>query len=310
MKKKILITGAHGDIAQSIYKIIKKNYKNKYDIEGIDILSNGPGEYIFDKVFKAPKANSNKYGKFINKIGAQYLLIIPTTENEMDYFSKNIILIKKFPILMNKPEIIKLFLNKLSTHKFLSLNNIYASKFSLPLRNIKTYQKPFFLKTIYGHGNQDYKIINSKTKFNSLNELNKNQWIAQEYFNKKYDEYTCSIIKIENFIYTIILKRKLLKGLTYYAETVKNKNIDIALRNIANKVKLEGSINIQLKILKKRIGIFEINPRLSSTVLMRDMLGFKDCIWWIEYFLNKKTPSNVKIKNKKILKKYKEVFVN
>ena len=75
-------------------------------------------------------------------------------------------------------------------------------------------------------------------------------------------------------------------------------------------MKLEGSINIQLKILKKRIGIFEINPRLSSTVLMRDMLGFKDCIWWIEYFLNKKTPSNVKIKYKKILKKYTEVFVN
>lgn len=310
MKKKILITGAHGDIAQSIYKLIKKNYKNKYDIEGIDILPNGPGEYIFDKVFKAPKANSNKYGKFINKIGEQYLLIIPTTENEMDYFSKNLNLIKKFPILMNKPEIIKLFLNKMSTHKFLSLNNIYPSKFCLPLSNIKTYKKPFFLKTIYGHGNQNYKIINSKTKFNSLNEFKKNQWIAQEYFSKKYEEYTCSIIKIEKFIYTIILKRKLLKGLTYYAETVKNKNIDIALRNIANKVKLEGSINIQLKILKKRIGIFEINPRLSSTVFMRDMLGFKDCIWWMEYFLNKKTPSNVKIKYKKIFKKYKEVFVN
>ena len=23
---------------------------------------------------------------------------------------------------------------------------------------------------------------------------------------------------------------------------------------------------------------------------MRHMLGFKDCIWWIEYFLNKKIP--------------------
>jgi carbamoyl-phosphate synthase large subunit len=105
------------------------------------------------------------------------------------------------------------------------------------------------------------------------------------------------------------LKRKLNKGITYYGEVIKNKKIDNALRKIAEITKLAGSLNIQLKIFNKKISIFEINPRLSSTVMMRHMLGFKDCIWWINYFLDKKIPKKPKIKMKRILKILEEKFI-
>ena len=38
---KILVTGANGDIAISIYKIIKKNFKNNIKIDGTEIESHG-----------------------------------------------------------------------------------------------------------------------------------------------------------------------------------------------------------------------------------------------------------------------------
>ena len=46
MKRKILITGAHGDIGISVYKILKKNFKNKFLIDGMDCKSNGPGSFF------------------------------------------------------------------------------------------------------------------------------------------------------------------------------------------------------------------------------------------------------------------------
>ena len=135
-----------------------------------------------------------------------------------------------------------------------------------------------------------------------MQKTRKNNWMAQEYFDDKYDEYTCCVIKLDTFISTIILKRKLNNGITYYAEVIKNNKIQKAIKKIAEKINLNGSINIQLKIYKNKISIFEINPRLSSTVMMRHMLGFKDCVWWVEFFLYQKFPKKTNIQQKKILK--------
>ena len=82
------------------------------------------------------------------------------------------------------------------------------------------------------------------------------------------------------------------------------------LFNLAEKINLEGSINVQLKINKKRYAIFEINPRLSSTVMMRHKMGFKDCVWWINYNLRKKIPKfKFKIKKIKMIKFFSEKFI-
>jgi carbamoyl-phosphate synthase large subunit len=309
MKKKILITGAQGDIAQSICRIILKNYKNKIIINGSDIVGSGPSDYIFNKIIYSPRPNTKQYKLFIKKVAKIYDLIIPTTEDEIKFFSYNDKIANGVPLLINKSHIAKIFLNKISTHNFLHLNKIFHPKFSIPLNLIKKYKDPFFLKKIYGHGSKNYKLINTAYKFKKLKMLKKDQWMAQEFYDNKFDEYTCCVIKLDNFISSIVLKRKLNKGMTYFAEVIQNRKIEKALRKIAEISKLEGSLNVQLKIFNNKISIFEINPRLSSTVMMRHMLGFKDCIWWIDYFLNKKIPIKPKIKNRKILKILEEKFI-
>ena len=310
MKKKILITGAQGDIGQSICKIIRKEFKGKFRIDGIDILESGSSEYIFDRIIKSPKANSANYKTFIKKIIKNYFLVIPTTEAEINFFSKEKKKINNnVYFLINKSEVVKKFLNKISTHKFLYSNNFLSPKFTIPLNHLEKYKEPFFLKTIEGHGNKSYQIINSKYKFKKLKYLNKKKWLAQEFFDYKYEECTCCVIKLENFISTIILKRKLDQGKTYFVETLKDKKIEKILVSIAKKIDLQGSINIQLKRSSRRAAIFEINPRISGTVMMRHMLGFKDLIWWIEHLLYKKLPRKINIRNKKIFKSFQESFV-
>ena len=307
MQLKFLITGCHGDLAYSIASIIKKNF-NKAVILGTDIEKNGIGNVIFDNIYSVTKFNSSKYLKIILKISKSVDLIIPTTEGEILFFSKNK---KKFnnKILINKEAIVNLFSNKFKTQKYLQKNfNDLSLKFSIKLAdyyNSKKLALPFFLKKISGSGNQNYKTIKNETDLKNLKFYKKNNWVIEELLDEKLDEYTCAIIRLKKIKKILIFKRKLHKlGHTMLVESYKNIEIEKKLMNIANKLNLNGAINIQFKIQNGQIKIFDINARLSSTVKMRDLIGFQDCLWWIKEKLNIKDNSPVKIKKYKFLVKF------
>lgn len=306
---KFLITGAHGDIAQSISKIIKSTYK-KAIINGTDLIESGPGEFLFNKIYKIGLPNKGNYLNRIKRISKNYQIIIPATENEIIFFSNHLKKFKKNSVLINSKEIVSIFSDKLKTYNFLKKNNFSTPTFCLKLNKIKQFVDPFFLKKNFGHGNKNYNVINSQKEFKQLKKLKKNEWIGQEFLNHEYKEYTCAVTQLGNFKDVIILNRRLNKGYTYFAEVVHDSMLKNVLLNLAKIINLKGSINVQLKINKKRYAIFEINPRLSSTVMMRHKLGFKDCVWWIDYNLKNKLPNlNYKIKNKKILKSFEEKFL-
>jgi len=302
---KILITGAHGDIACSVAKIIKSEF-NKFKIFGTDTENNGPGDYLFNKIYKTPNTQSKFYLRKIEKIYKKFNLIIPCTELEINYITKKK-LYKIFPILINKPEIITKFNSKIKTLKFLKSHfKILSSDFFYKKKDIRF---PFFLKKNIGYGNKGYKLIKN---YNQLKKkINNKNWIGQEYLGGKDNEFTCSIIKLKNFEKVLILNRKLHKaGYTYFAKVVKNKKLDKILINFANKINLHGCINVQLKIIKNQFKVFDINPRLSSTVMMRNIIGFKDCVWWIKDFLKIKFSTKIKIKkNISIFKDFSERII-
>jgi len=71
-------------------------------------------------------------------------------------------------------------------------------------------------------------------------------------------------------------------GYSGYGEVVENSEINNLLTSIAEKIQLVGSINIQLRLTINGPFVFEINPRFSSTVLFRHLLGFQDLLWSIQ----------------------------
>ena len=169
---------------------------------------------------------------------------------------------------------------------------------------------PLFLKKNVGSGNKDCLIIKDKSEIKKI--TNKN-FIVQEYLNQDYDEFTCGIYRSNNYTGSIIFQRKLHHfGFTYHAKVCENKKISKILESIANRINLNGCLNIQFKKKGNKIKIFDINTRLSSTVFFRDMVGFKDLLWWIKDKLKKKhTPKfNVKnVRNKTIVKYFEDKMV-
>ena len=106
--------------------------------------------------------------------------------------------------------------------------------------------------------------------------------IAQEHVGDEDQEYTCAVIRLGGQTRGLVLKRRLAGGRTVFAEEVAVPAIDDLIQRLAAACDLDGAINVQLRLTPKGPRVFEINPRFSSTVMMRHRLGFQDLLWAIK----------------------------
>ena len=104
--------------------------------------------------------------------------------------------------------------------------------------------------------------------------------MIQSYIGSIDNEFTTAVYRDKNIFEVITFKRKLTGGMTSYATIENEKQLTEYARKIAVSFDLNGSINIQSRKLDDNFYIFEINPRLSSTIYIRDHFGFQDFLWW------------------------------
>jgi len=282
MNVKILVTGCGGDIGTNIGRILKKFNLECY---GVDISTLHGGKYIFTDCFQICKVSNNNYLQEIKELVFRLRidLVIPTSEVEINFFQKNDIDFVKVLICNNK--IYDISNDKYLTYLFLkSINVPYPDTHELDTTEKMNY--PFILKKKNGCGNSGVYFIDNELIYKyHLNKIkNKNEYIIQEYLDG--DEYTCCIFKTKNKYKHISFKRKLHGGTTKSGEVVNNDNIDNLLFKISNSIEIDGSINIQLRLVNGIPYIFEINPRFSSTIYFRYLFNFNDLIWSINNSLN------------------------
>jgi carbamoyl-phosphate synthase large subunit len=141
---------------------------------------------------------------------------------------------------------------------------------------------PIYLKPKFGAGGKGNRVMSNKYDLLSAKLLPEEQWVVQEFLTGKDNEYTCAIFKSDNFIETLQLKRELYGDRTGKAEVVDNIDVKKLLLGLAESLDFVGCLNVQLKLTDIGPKIFEINPRISSTVMMRNKIGFKDCLWWVK----------------------------
>jgi carbamoyl-phosphate synthase large subunit len=118
-----------------------------------------------------------------------------------------------------------------------------------------------------------------------------NDHIWQELIGLPDEEYTCGVYRsVQGEIRTIVFRRRLSAGTTSYGVVVENTHIDQVCISIADALKLDGSVNVQLRLMQRGPVVFEINPRFSSTTVFRHKLGFRDVEWSLkEKILKRKT---------------------
>jgi carbamoyl-phosphate synthase large subunit len=306
----VLITGCAGDIGLGIARIIR-DLPWIEKIYGCDINDQIPVSYFYDGFRKIPKVKDPNYLESIATMNNEFKfqLIIPSSEPELRFFSRNKITdINGVPLLIPSFEIMNLGFDKLRTSLYLKENG-YPFPWVAEVSNSYPVEFPCIVKSRYGSGSKTINIVHKE----SLEYFKKNypEYIFQELLLPNSEEYTCGVFRTKNGeTRTIIFKRVLVGGRTGYAEVVKNAEIENLLLKIAEDIKFHGSINIQLRLTEKGPIIFEINPRFSSTVVFRHKLGFEDVKWAILDLFGEKDEMVVKEENlgKKIFRSDTEII--
>ena len=305
----ILVTGCGGDIGQSIGKILKANKKFKKVI-GCDLNFNHAGKFIFDEIHILPKCSEPGYLESLKAVveEEEIDIIIPMSEPELRFFNEISIeeeLFERVIVMANK-RAMDIGFDKYMTAQFLKSNSL-PFPITTILNQLQDPILPIVIKSREGAGSKNLFIV---TDCDDLPFYVKKfpNYIAQEFIGNDSVEYTCGLFRSrKKEIRQIIFRRKLMGGFSGFGFYEENQAISNLLNNLAQLLDLNGSINVQLRMTEKGPCIFEINPRFSSTVMFRDLMGFNDVIWSIENALGLPlSPYNRKIEYTKFYKGFNE----
>ena len=284
-KLKVLVTGCGGDIGQSIGKILKSKPELFTLVIGADLHQDHAGIFIFDRCYSVPRCDLDDYQlEVLNIIKQNEIdIVIPISEPELrqmeklqyqdDFFSR--------PVIMANQLSLNIGFDKKLTSDFLAHHQLpFPETFCIKDYDKKNY--PVLIKSRDGSGSKSIHIVNNNDEMTLYQKIYPD-FIAQEFLNDEGGEFTCGLFRsTSGEVRDIIFKRKLIGGFSGFGSREEHPAISKLLHQLAVLLDLRGSINVQLRLVNNTPVIFEINPRFSSTVLFRHMMGFEDVIWSIQ----------------------------
>lgn len=277
-----LISGANGDIAISMANIIRERYPES-KVVGTDISSQWPALSFFDEVKIIPKAVDPGYldsiRELLTETSAAYF--IPTSEPELRWLAKNPESWSDLPLLMNAPAIILNCMDKLQSIRWLESLGLTTPKTS-HLADARVDELPLLVKPRFGAGSRGIEIVKSAERLEQVQASRTDEAVAQEFLDVEDHEYTCALLSLPDGYRSFIMHRRMKGDVTGEMMGVQNPAIEETLSIIAAAVPAHTAINVQLRLTPSGPRVFEINPRFSSTVRMRHLLGFSDFQWLLE----------------------------
>lgn len=277
-----LITGIGGDIAQGISRIIRA-YDQSSILIGTDISERHAGSLFVNHFKVIPSAvETDSYlgnlQSLVAEFGINYL--IPTSESEIETISNNMERFKDIHVIYPGAKVVETCVDKYITNKFLSSIGLPVPWTTTAQENVPV-DFPCIFKGRKGAGSKVLFMVESADEALFLVKRYPGG-IFQELLLPHDNEITCGVFRSKNNKIAVLqFQRVLNEGTTSWAKTVYHQDIEDMCKFVAEKLELEGSMNVQLRLTDDGPRIFEINPRFSSTVYMRHLIGFDDVVWSI-----------------------------
>lgn len=300
-----LVTSIGGDLGKAVCKALKYS---PYDIKifGTDCRNYVPHPLFCDRFDIIPKAIDKEYINFLHdfSLDNDIDIIYFCSEQELFLVCDNFSYISneiKNIMAIQESDIINVCRDKYKTVEFLKDNKFTYPNSSLLSTSsninelLADFQYPFVVKKVSGCGSKYFNIVSDFKELMNIEDID-NNYMIQEYINGK--EYTNAVYRdyFNNLTYVITLERTLKDGMSDEVKVVFDEKIEDLCINVAEKLNIKGSINIQMRKNEKGVPmIFEINPRYSSTAFMRARFGFNDVFYAFENIVLKKSISAPKI---------------
>lgn len=277
--KNFLVTGANGDIGEAMGRILRESFPDA-QLHGADATGMGPGYRVFDEIHTVPWAGDAGYAEgllgIVSSLGET--LVIPSSEPELRCLAHGV---DGLNLLMNRPDIVLRFLDKLKTARWLAEQGLPCPE-TMPLAEAGVDLLPMIVKPRLGSGSRDIEVVRSQERLHVVQAERKDDAVAQALLEPDDEEFTVAIFRRSPVVRVLVMRRRLFGNMTAYMRVEENPEIESIMVRLAEALSLEGVLNVQLRVTSNGPQIFEINPRFSSTVMMRNKVGFRDLIWLIE----------------------------
>jgi carbamoyl-phosphate synthase large subunit len=278
--KSILLTAIGGDLAQSVAKIIRE-FDSSIRLIGSDISERHGGRLFVDKFYKVPPASNMEYRDSVNRIveDEKVGIVFPLSEQELTFFADQGDEALPYEWIGPGDKTLKTGLDKWQTWRVLSDVGI-DMPWTVICKVDDPVDLPCIVKERRSSGSKNVDIVRT-TEEAAYFRGKYLDGIFQELLLPDDQEITCAVYRNREGETAVLHMRRKLDdgGVTAWAEVVENDDLDMLCTKVADTLELIGSANIQLRLTDGGPRIFEINPRLSSSVLMRHKLGFTDVVW-------------------------------
>lgn len=282
MNNVVLITGIGGDISQGVATILREN-RPDLRLIGVDVHAQHGGHLFVDHFQLVPKANDPGYLDAIKEVVRKHSvgIVIPMSEPELEATLPFPELAPGIKWITAGERVVKAGLDKLETMNALEGLGIPVP-WTRPVSGGRPAAYPCILKNRTGSGSRAVFTVADNEEADYLASRHPNA-IFQELLGTIEQEVTCAVYRRQDGkVSSLLMLRRLTGGFTGWARIIKDEETARMCEAIANGLDLRGSMNVQLRLTDKGPRVFEINPRFSSTVLMRHRLGFTDVLWAIE----------------------------
>ena len=285
----ILVTGASGDIADAVGRILGERYPDTR-LVGADASAEWPGRAVFAEMHRLPLAGQPDYTTALTELtascGAE--LVIPTSEPELRRLAIDAGA-AALPLLMNPKEALLPFLDKLETANWLRTAGLPSPSTCL-LNKADADHLPLVAKPIRSSGSRRILIVRTLEQLRAAQQMLGRDAVGQALLEPDEAEFTCAIVRPAGQPLFLAMRRKLLGGLSSEIRIEQHDQIDALMSAIDAALPGYVALNVQLRLTPEGPRIFEINPRISSTAMMRHRAGFEDVIWLIEARLGRPVP--------------------
>jgi carbamoyl-phosphate synthase large subunit len=213
-------------------------------------------------------------------------LVCPGSEVELVHLARHRERIERRTgarVVANAPEVLARLMDKWTLTEALRARDLPAPETALgsdpdaTRALLSRHGFPVIVKPRHGSGSRDLHLVRDAERLGLVLRLVPDA-VVQEYLRPDDEEYTVGVYRSprQGTVGQIAFRRKLSAGLTYRAEVVHDPEIESVCRRLADAFELWGPINVQLRKTDQGVRIFEVNPRFSSSAVMRAGFGFNE----------------------------------
>lgn len=287
----ILVTAVCGDLGASTVRALARE---SYRLIGTDINPYCPVTEFLDAFEVIPPAGAPAYLERLLAIceTKKVQVILPLSEPEILSLNtiREVFEQRGICLALNSEYTLSTFFDKFRTVQHIASLGYAVPKTILLEDGTTCLPLPFIVKPRRGCGSRGIAIVDTKAAYDYFKQRHKSGFIVQELIGNDNHEYTTGIFSDGNHTASITFRRILSKGgYSQEVHLVSDDHIKALAVDLAASIKLEGSINIQTRKVDGIHIPFEINPRLSSSVMFRTLAGFCDAHWWLQHLLYKRS---------------------